>query len=134
MSSDGTIYDPFTNPAPKVHTDGPFFREEVALANRNSGILLEGLRYDVTPAGMHYLLNHFDVPFIPDGAGWSIDVSGKVANPLSVSIADIMAMPQRTLRVTMECAGSGRGNFAHRWPSMPWMGEAVSTAEWTGMS
>ena len=40
---------------------------EVRLANRNSGILLETLRHDVTPAGMHYLLNHFDVPYVPDG-------------------------------------------------------------------
>ena len=30
---------------------------------------LEGLRYDVTPTGMHYLLIHFDVPEA-DEATW----------------------------------------------------------------
>ena len=36
--------------------------EELQLSQRNHGMHLEGLRYDVTPAGMHYLLIHFDVP------------------------------------------------------------------------
>jgi hypothetical protein len=25
---------------------------------------LEGLRYPVTPTGMHYLLIHFDIPYV----------------------------------------------------------------------
>ena len=41
--------------------------EEVRLANRNYGVLLEALRHDVTPTGLHYLLNHFDVPYVADG-------------------------------------------------------------------
>ena len=36
--------------------------DELQLSQRNHGMHLEGLRYDVTPAGMHYLLIHFDVP------------------------------------------------------------------------
>jgi hypothetical protein len=36
---------------------------------------LEGLRYDVTPAGMHYLLIHFDVPE-GDDATWSLSIDG----------------------------------------------------------
>jgi hypothetical protein len=63
--------DPFQHVERRPHTDGPFDAAEVRLANRNSGILLEALRHDVTPAGMHYLLNHFDVPYVPDGNGAS---------------------------------------------------------------
>ena len=37
-------------------TTGGFSRHEVELANRNSGVLLEALRHDVTPVGLHYLL------------------------------------------------------------------------------
>ena len=37
-------------------------REELQLAARNHGMPLEGLRYDVTPVGLHYLLIHFDSP------------------------------------------------------------------------
>jgi DMSO/TMAO reductase YedYZ molybdopterin-dependent catalytic subunit len=103
----------------------------VQLANRNSGILLEALRYDVTPTGMHYLLNHFDVPYVAD-AGWHVEVGGLVARPAAVSLDDIKAMPVRTLPVTLECAGNGRGTMTPRYPSMPWISEAVGTAEWTG--
>ena len=61
-----TASDPFQNVERRPHTEGLFDSAEVRLANRNSGILLETLRHDVTPAGMHYLLNHFDVPYVPD--------------------------------------------------------------------
>ncbi len=125
-------HNPFRNPEPRQHADGPFHREEVALANRNSGILLETLRHDVTPLGMHYLLNHFDVPFVPDVSDWMVAVSGAVQSPLTIGLDAIKALPQRTLRVTLECAGNGRSNMAPRWPSMPWMEGAVGTSDWTG--
>ena len=102
------------------------------LANRNHGALLETLRHDVTPAGLHYLLNHFDVPYVPDAAAWRLDIGGRVRAPFSLSIDEMQHLPQKTLRVTLECAGSGRAEISPRWPSMPWMHGAVGTAEWTG--
>ena len=42
-------------------------------------------------------------------------------------------MPRATLRVTMECAGNGRGQLSPRYPSVPWLEEGVSTADWTGV-
>jgi DMSO/TMAO reductase YedYZ molybdopterin-dependent catalytic subunit len=125
-------HNPFINPAPRDHLDGDFLREEVILANRNHGVLLEALRHDVTPAGMHYLLNHFDVPYVEDEAAWRLKVTGHVGRALSLSMSEIKALPARTLRVTLECAGNGRGQMTPRWPSMPWMSEAVGTGEWTG--
>ena len=124
--------NPFTDPASRDHLEGPFMREEVVLANRNHGILTEALRHDVTPLGLHYLLSHFDVPYVEDGAAWRLAVDGNVSQPLSLSVAQIKALPARTLRVTMECAGNGRAHVSPRWPSMPWVSEAVGTAEWTG--
>lgn len=126
--------NPFTDPDTREPVAGPYAEQEVALANRNHGIALEMLRHDVTPAGMHYLLNHFDVPFVTDvdAAAWRLEIGGLVERPLSLSLAEIKAMPARTLRVTLECAGNGRGRFSPRWPSMPWMTGAVGTAEWTG--
>ena len=50
---------------------GRYTEDEVALATRNSGMPLEALRYDVTPAGLHYLLIHFDIPAI-DAASWKL--------------------------------------------------------------
>jgi DMSO/TMAO reductase YedYZ molybdopterin-dependent catalytic subunit len=126
-----TASDPFQNVERRPHTEGLFDPAEVRLANRNSGILLETLRHDVTPAGMHYLLNHFDVPYVP-GDDWRVEIGGRVRKPATLSLEAIKAMPSRTLRVTLECAGNGRAWLKPRYQSMPWVYEAVGTAEWTG--
>ncbi len=125
-------HNPFTHPAPRNHLSGDFLREEVVLANRNHGLLLEALRHDTTPTGLHYLLNHFDVPYVENAADWRLTVSGRVARPLSLSVAQLQDLPSQSLRVTLECAGNGRGHVTPRWPSMPWMAEAVGTSVWTG--
>lgn len=105
---------------------------EIALANRNKGMPLEALRYDITPVGMHYLLTHFDVPFV-DAATYHLEVAGLVNEPLSLSLAEIQSGTSRTLAVTMECAGNGRAHLEPRPFNMPWGVEAVGTAEWTGV-
>lgn len=110
---------------------GRYTREELALAGRNSGMPLEALRYDVTPAGLHYLLIHFDIPEAQ--AGWRLAVDGRVRQPRSWSVEDLQRLPSVTRRVTLECAGNGRGQMSPRYPSMPWLEEGVSTAEWTGV-
>jgi DMSO/TMAO reductase YedYZ molybdopterin-dependent catalytic subunit len=123
---------PILAPGKRQPLRGDFTREEVALANRNSGTLLETLRHDVTPPGLHYLLTHFDVPYVPSADTWTLEVDGLVARPLRLTLGDLQRLPQRTLRVTLECAGNGRAAMAPRWPSQPWHHEAVGTAEWTG--
>jgi DMSO/TMAO reductase YedYZ molybdopterin-dependent catalytic subunit len=123
--------DPFQSTARRPSVEGSYLLEEVQLANRNYGIPLEALRHDVTPTGLHYLLNHFDVPYVPDGQ-WQVEVTGCVAQPATVSLDEITALPPRTLAVTLECAGNGRGAMSPRYPSMPWISEAVGTAQWTG--
>lgn len=123
--------NPFFSRAPRRHVDGDFSAQELALANRNSGIALEIMRHDVTPAGMHYLLNHFDIPH-GDAETWRLTVAGNVNSPLSLSLAELQSLPERTLPVTLECAGNGRAAVNPRYQSMPWRHEGVSTAEWTG--
>lgn len=108
-----------------------FFREEVQLALRNRGMPLEALRYPITPAGMHYLLVHFDIPYV-DAQKWSLTVGGLVSRPITLTIEEIMARPSRTIGVTMECAGNGRALLTPRSISQPWLLEAIGTAEWTG--
>ncbi|SHH01996.1 sulfite oxidase [Marivita hallyeonensis] len=123
---------PFQPGYPRPETrDGVFSREEVALANRNSGILLETLSLDVTPVGLHYLLNHFDVPLI-DENDHRLLLDGAFDAPLTLSMQDIRALPQVTERVTLECAGNGREGVSPRSHLMPWMYEAVGTSEWMG--
>jgi sulfane dehydrogenase subunit SoxC len=112
---------------------GRYTLEEVALAARNSGMPLEALRHEVTPAGLHYSLIHFDIPQI-DARAWRLRVGGLVERPLALSLEELRGMRARTLRVTMECAGNGRAQVSPRYPSVPWVEEGVSTAEWTGVS
>jgi DMSO/TMAO reductase YedYZ molybdopterin-dependent catalytic subunit len=105
--------------------------EELQLSLRNHGMQLEGLRYDVTPAGMHYLLIHFDVPE-GDADAWSLSIDGLVSSPIRLTMEDLRARPAVTMPVTMECAGNGRARLMPRPISQPWLTEAIGTAEWTG--
>ncbi|MCX5380134.1 sulfite oxidase [Streptomyces sp. NBC_00091] len=106
--------------------------EELALAARNHGLPLEALRYEVTPAGLHYVLVHYDIP-AADAGSWRLTVGGRVRTPLSLDLAALRALPAVTRRVTMECAGNGRARLTPRPVSQPWLVEAVGTADWTGV-
>jgi sulfane dehydrogenase subunit SoxC len=106
-------------------------QQELGQAARNHAMHLEGLRYDVTPPGMHYLVIHWDIP-AADEATWTVDVDGLVDRPLTLSLADLRARPAVTRPLTMECAGNGRALMPPRAESQPWLEGAVGNAEWTG--
>jgi DMSO/TMAO reductase YedYZ molybdopterin-dependent catalytic subunit len=108
---------------------GRYTGEELALAGRNRGMPLEALRHDVTPAGLHYLLIHFDIP--AERTDWKLRVSGFL-DDFEIGMDELKTLRSKTVRVTMECAGNGRGQLSPRYPSVPWLEEGVSTAEWTG--
>ncbi len=105
--------------------------DELGLAARNHGLPLEALRYDLTPAGLHYLLVHFDIPYL-DAPQLTLTLDGAVATPLTLSLDDLRGRPRVSLPVTLECAGNGRARLHPRPVSQPWLVEAVGTAEWTG--
>lgn len=125
------MVNPFFAQQTRKHLDAMFALEEVRLANRNYGLPLEALRYDVTPTGLHYLLSHFDIPALDEQA-WRLAVTGRVGRALTLSLDEIKALPAKTLRVTLECAGNGRAGMAPHYASMPWLHEGTGTAEWTG--
>lgn len=112
-------------------TEGPITFEELQLAGRNRGMPLEALRYPTTPTGLHYLLVHWDIPDVRPEA-WHLRVGGLVRRPLEIDLAGLAARRQRSLRVTMECAGNGRARLSPRPVSQPWFNEAIGTAEWRG--
>ena len=123
---------PFFERERREHVQGAFTAEELGLALNNISLPLEALRYDVTPVGLHYTLSHFDIPQT-DETRFRLKVDGCVHQALALSLDDLRSLPQTTVRVTMECAGNGRAGMAPRYPSMPWLHGAVSTAEWTGV-
>ena len=118
-------------PAVPVATSDGITPEELQLAARNHGMPLEALAADITPVGLHYLLIHFDVPFL-DEAHFRLSVGGRVDRELVLSMDDIRARPRVSMAVTMECAGNGRARLSPRPVSQPWINEAVGTAMWTG--
>ena len=130
MKPETTILSPLRAKFPH-REDGMYTQDEVRLANRNHGLLLETMRRDVTPTGAHYLLNHFDIPIL-DADAHVLRFHGAFEAPFDLSIADIQAMPTVTMPVTLECAGNGRASLMPRSCSMPWAYEAAGTSEWTG--
>ena len=122
---------PIVGDGNELAPDDTFYKEEVQLALRNRGMPLEGLRYPITPTGMHYLLVHFDIPEV-DAERWRLSVGGLASNPVSLTLDEIKARRAVTIPVTMECAGNGRALLVPRSISQPWIQEAVGTAEWTG--
>ncbi|SBT53203.1 sulfite oxidase [Micromonospora auratinigra] len=126
-----TTVDDVSRPSRVAGPDEAISAEELQLAARNHGIPLEALRYDVTPAGLHYLLIHYDIPDV-DPAGHVLTVDGAVGRSLRLDLATLRGLPRVTHRVTLECAGNGRALLHPRPVSQPWLVEAVGNAEWTG--
>jgi sulfane dehydrogenase subunit SoxC len=104
---------------------------ELRLAARNHALPLEALREPITPAGLHYLLIHYDIPAI-DAQAFRLEVTGAVEHPLTLSLDALQARERIADPVTFECAGNGRALLEPRPLSQPWLMEAVGTAEWGG--
>jgi sulfane dehydrogenase subunit SoxC len=104
---------------------------ELRLAARNHGLPLEALRHPITPAGLHYLLIHYDIPAV-DPNTFQLVIDGAIERPLTLSLDDLRARERVDRPITFECAGNGRALLEPRPVSQPWLTEAVGTAEWGG--
>ena len=104
---------------------------ELRLAARNHGLPLEALRHPITPAGLHYLLIHYDIPAV-DPDTFELEVGGALERPLTLTLDDLRARVRVDKPITFECAGNGRALLEPRPVSQPWLTEAVGTAEWGG--
>ena len=83
---------------------------------------------DITPTELHYVRSNFAVP-THDG---TLEVGGAVAEPATLTLDDLRALPAHELAVTLECAGNGRLEMRPLPTGEPWGDYAVSTARWTG--
>jgi DMSO/TMAO reductase YedYZ molybdopterin-dependent catalytic subunit len=79
-----------------------------------------------------YVRSNFPTPPY-DPAAWRLVVDGLVEQPLSLRLEEVLALPERTLTATLECAGNGRTQMAPIPEGEPWGLGAVSTASWTGV-
>jgi DMSO/TMAO reductase YedYZ molybdopterin-dependent catalytic subunit len=104
---------------------------ELRLAARNHALPLEALREDITPAGLHYLLIHYDIPAV-DAERFRLEVGGAVERSRTLSLGELRERERVAEPITFECAGNGRALLEPRPLSQPWLTEAVGTAEWGG--
>jgi sulfane dehydrogenase subunit SoxC len=116
---------------PEGTTTEAISAEELGLAARNHALPLEALQHPITPAGLHYLLIHYDIPAV-DLSAFALEIGGAVERPLSLTLDDLRSRERVELPVTFECAGNGRALLEPRPISQPWLTGAVGTAEWAG--
>lgn len=87
----------------------------------------------ITPNERFFVRSHLSTPRI-EVADWRLEVTGLVRTPLSLSIADLDALPQTEAVHALECAGNGRGLF--QLPSTSgtqWGRGAIGNASWGGV-
>jgi DMSO/TMAO reductase YedYZ molybdopterin-dependent catalytic subunit len=82
----------------------------------------------ITPTARHYIRDHFTIPQAPE----RLAIDGAVRTPLQLGLDEIRSLPPRSLVVTLECAGNGRGFIEPPVSGEQWRTGAVGTAEWTG--
>jgi DMSO/TMAO reductase YedYZ molybdopterin-dependent catalytic subunit len=98
----------------------------------NAETPIAAMSEQVTPTEQMYVRSHFAVPQIGRDE-WRLSIGGLVARPLSISLANLRAMPSRKVTATMECAGNGRVGLLPLPKGEPWGYGAVSTSEWEGV-
>jgi len=86
----------------------------------------------VVPNARFYMRNNFAIPHL-DAADFRLTVGGLAERPQRLTVRDLQNMRSKTLAVTLECAGNGRGLFDRPTEGEQWGLGAVSTAEWTGV-
>jgi DMSO/TMAO reductase YedYZ molybdopterin-dependent catalytic subunit len=73
------------------------------------------------------------IPTEVDAATFKLTVRGRVNQELSLSMADLLAMPRVELAAVNQCSGNSRGLFQPRVPGGQWENGAMGNARWTGV-
>jgi DMSO/TMAO reductase YedYZ molybdopterin-dependent catalytic subunit len=88
-----------------------------------------------TPNDQFFVRWHWAViPQQVDVAKFEIAVRGHVDKTLSLSMADILAMPRVELAAVNQCSGNSRGLFQPRVAGGQWENGAMGNARWTGVA
>jgi DMSO/TMAO reductase YedYZ molybdopterin-dependent catalytic subunit len=86
----------------------------------------------ITPVEHFFVRNHMHEPSTLDAAEWRLSIGGEVEKPLTLTLAELTKMDQRTVTNTLECAGNGRAFAVPQVPGVQWEKGAVGTARFTG--
>jgi DMSO/TMAO reductase YedYZ molybdopterin-dependent catalytic subunit len=83
----------------------------------------EALETRLTPAQNFFFVNHYGQPDGLDEASWRINIGGLVAQPRSLTMADIKARERHEVEFTLECSGN---------TSAPFFIGGIGNARWAG--
>jgi DMSO/TMAO reductase YedYZ molybdopterin-dependent catalytic subunit len=87
-----------------------------------------------TPNDQFFVRWHWAViPEAVDVATFKLAVRGHVDTPLSLSMADVLALPRVEIAAVNQCSGNSRGYFQPRIPGGEWGNGAMGNAKWTGV-
>jgi DMSO/TMAO reductase YedYZ molybdopterin-dependent catalytic subunit len=78
----------------------------------------------LTPNDEFFSIAHYGIPEIAE-ADWSLEISGLVGNPMTLTMDDLMAWPRMELDFTLECSGNN---------GLPFFWAGVGNARWAGAS
>src|SRR5258708_29967182 len=87
---------------------------------QNLSFPLRSIEGAVTPPDLFFVRDHFHEPEL-SLSSWKLKIEGRVANPLELSLADILESPTKKLEALLECAGNAAG------------GPAASNGQWEGV-
>ncbi len=76
----------------------------------------------ITPDESFFTVHHYAQPDI-DGATWSMEISGLVGKPLTLTLDALKARPAVDVPFTLECSGNS---------GLPFLTGAIGNAVWTG--
>jgi DMSO/TMAO reductase YedYZ molybdopterin-dependent catalytic subunit len=87
-----------------------------------------------TPNDQFFVRWHWAIiPEDIDAATFRLAVRGQVNKTLSLSLADLAAMPAFDIAAVNQCSGNSRGLFEPRVPGGQWANGAMGNARWTGV-
>lgn len=88
-----------------------------------------------TPNDEFFVRWHWSfIPTSVDAREFRLNVHGHVDRPLSLSLKEVLAMPQIEYAAVNQCSGNSRGFFQPRVPGGEWGNGAMGNALWTGVS
>jgi DMSO/TMAO reductase YedYZ molybdopterin-dependent catalytic subunit len=76
----------------------------------------------ITPTDQFFVIKHFNLPELSE-ADWSLEVSGLVDTPMTLTLDELKGREQQDVTFTLECSGN---------TGLPFFNGGIGNATWTG--
>jgi DMSO/TMAO reductase YedYZ molybdopterin-dependent catalytic subunit len=89
----------------------------------------------ITPSDRLYVRNNLPAPpesIVADRDAWQVAFDG-VANPATLTLAQLKAIDVTTVATVLQCSGNGRGFFPSKPSGTPWKVGAAGCVIWAGV-